>query len=338
MSGQKKALLLGGTGAMGVYLTEELLKRGYRVDVVSMDDVTSTRPDLTYICADAKSDDYLRTLLKNGYDVVTDFLIYGTEDFRRRCPLLLDNVGQLIFLSSYRVYAGEYPVRETSPRLLDVSQDQEFLPEEDYSLYKAREEDILHASGRKNWTIIRPSITYSQHKFQLVTMEAQAVVERARLGKTLVLPEAARHVQGTMTWGGDAGRMISGLIGNERALGEAYTISTAEHHRWEEIAGYYHDLIGLNVEWVDTEDYIYCHSGSNEWTKFARWQLVYDRLFERIVDNSKILDAAGLKQSDLMPLYDGLKLELGRLSPDYHWEGAALNARMDEYLAKRHAR
>lgn len=338
MSGQKKALLLGGTGAMGVYLTEELLKRGYRVDVVSLDAMTSTRNDLRYICANAQDNDYLKTLLDNGYDAMVDFLVYGTEAYKKRCPLILDRVGQLIFLSSYRVYAGESPVRETSPRLLDVSTDKAFLAEEDYSLYKAREEDILRASGRKNWTIIRPSITYSQHKFQLVTLEAQTVVERARQGKTLVLPEAARRVQGTMTWGGDAGRMIAGLVGNDQALGEAYTISTAEHHSWEEIAGYYHDLIGLNVEWVDTEDYIYCHSGTNDWTKFARWQLIYDRLFERVVDNTKILQATNLKQSDLMPLYEGLKLELGRLSPDYHWEGVEVNARMDEYLARRHER
>ena len=30
-----------------------------------------------------------------------------------------------------------------------------------------------------------------------------------------------------------------------------------------------------------------------------------------------------------MPLYDGLKRELTRLSPDYHWEGKAVNERMD---------
>ena len=40
------------------------------------------------------------------------------------------------------------------------------------------------------------------------------------------------------------------------------------------------------------------------------WQLKYDRLYDRIVDNSKILEATGLRQSELMPLSDGLRIEL----------------------------
>ena len=43
--------------------------------------------------------------------------------------------------------------------------------------------------------------------------------------------------------------------------------------------------------------------------KGPTWQLRYDRMFNRIMDNSKILEVTGMKQSQLMPLYDGLKLE-----------------------------
>ena len=335
MNEPKRALLLGGTGAMGVYLTEELLSRGYHVDVVSLDDVTSTRPDLHYLRADMGRDEALAPILEKGYDAIVDFLIYKPMAFKSRYNMLLSHTNQLIFLSSYRIYAGQSPVRETSPRLIDISDDKPYLAEleNEYSLYKAFEEDVLRASGRKNFTIIRPSITFSQHKFQLVTMEADCVVERARLGKAIVLPEAARNVQGTLTWGSDSARMISGLIGNQDALGETYTIATAEHHTWGEIAEYYRDLIGLKAEWVDTDTYLYCHAGKE--TKFARWQLIYDRLFERVIDNSKILAAAGLEQSQLMPLYDGLKRELSRLSPDYHWPDHGINPRMDEVLARR---
>lgn len=232
MNEPKRALLLGGTGAMGVYLTEELLARGYHVDVVSLDDMTSTRSALRYLRADMSRDEALAPILEKGYDAIVDFLIYKPAAFKSRHKMLLEHAGQLIFLSSYRVYAGQSPVRETSPRLLDVSDDKPFLAalENEYSLYKAYEEDMLRASGRTNWTIIRPSITFSQHKFQLVTLEAQCVVERARQGKVILLPEEAKNVQGTLTWGGDSARMISALIGNERALGEAYTIATAEHH------------------------------------------------------------------------------------------------------------
>ena len=336
MSKPKRALLLGGTGAMGVYLTEELLNRGYEVDVVSLDEMTSTRPALHYLRANVIESSALMPILEKDYDAIVDFLIYYPDRFKSRMPMLLSHTDQLIFLSSYRVYAGETPVRETSPRLLEASRDAEFLAkaENEYSLYKATEEDMLRASGQGNWTIIRPSITFSQRKFQLVTLEAQCVVERARQGKVILLPEAARNVQGTLTWGGDSARMISGLIGNERALGEAYTIATAEHHTWGEIAEYYRDLIGLKAEWVDTETYLRCIAGDSDWYQFARWQLIYDRLFDRVIDNSKILAAAKLEQNQLTPLYDGLKRELTRLSPDVHWEGKDINERMDAAAEK----
>ena len=35
----KKVLLIGGSGALGVYLTEYLLDLGFNVDVVCVDDI-----------------------------------------------------------------------------------------------------------------------------------------------------------------------------------------------------------------------------------------------------------------------------------------------------------
>ena len=64
----------------------------------------------------------------------------------------------------------------------------------------------------------------------------------------------------------------------------------------------------------------------------ARWQLCYDRLFDRIIDNSKILNVTGMKQSELMPLYDGLKLVLCELPRDYVFAPTTQNDRMDEYI------
>ena len=54
------------------------------------------------------------------------------------------------------------------------------------------------------------------------------------------------------------------------------------------------------------------------------------QFFDRIVDNSKVLAVTGMKQSDMMPLYDGLKREIERTPKDYPWRN---NQRMDDYLA-----
>ena len=51
----KKILLLGGTGALGVYLTEELLKMDYAVDVVSKDDKFSLVKKLRFLIITQKT-------------------------------------------------------------------------------------------------------------------------------------------------------------------------------------------------------------------------------------------------------------------------------------------
>ena len=99
------------------------------------------------------------------------------ELFTKRYKLLLENTKHYIYLSSYRVYADEqHPITESAPRLLDVSDDKEMLETDTYALAKARQEDILSASSFKNWTAIRPAITFSKRRYQLVTMEANTVV------------------------------------------------------------------------------------------------------------------------------------------------------------------
>ena len=330
----KKILLLGGTGAMGVYLTPELISMGYRVDVVSLDDAVSNNTNLRYIKTDAMNNETLAELLKNDYNAIVDFLIYKNPDitFKSRMDMLLGNTEHYIYLSSYRVYANEDKViTENSPRLLEASDNKEYLAEKtnEYSLYKAIGEDILSESKYKNWTVIRPAITYSKFRFQLTTLEANVVVYRMLNNKTLFLPEAAMGMQGTMSWAGDVAKMIARLILNKRTYCEKYTVATSEHHTWNEIADYYAELGNLKYKTVDTETFLNLWNPNN---KFAKWQLMYDRLFDRIIDNSKILNITGLKQSELMSLKEGLRRELDALPPNYIWQHTDANDRMDAYL------
>lgn len=332
----KKVLLLGGTGAMGVYLTPYLLEMGYEVDVVSLDDMLSANSHLRYFRMDAMDDGALENLLKNDYNAIVDFLIYRNPEvtFKGRVHTLLSHTDHYLYLSSYRIYANEDQViTEQSPRLLDVSTDKEFLENrrEEYSLYKAMGEDILRNSGFTNWTILRPAITYSKFRFQLTTLEANTLIYRMKTGKTVVLPECAMQVQGTMSWAGDVSRMIARLVLNKDAYGEAFTVATAEHHSWEDIAHIYQEIGGLKYITVDTDTYLQILSlNSNA----ARWQLIYDRCFHRVIDNSKILSVTGMKQSELSSLKDGLSREYHALPQGYQWPQTDINTRMDAYLEK----
>lgn len=329
----KKVLVLGATGAMGRYLVPELLEMGYAVDAVSIDDAVSNHSNLNYMKLNALDDAELAKILKNRYDAIVDFLIYKpATKFAARMDMLLSSTDHYIFLSSYRVYANEeVPIKETSPRLLDASDNEEFLAEyeQEYGLYKAVGENILNGSNYNNFTIVRPAITYSSFRFQLVTLEAPVVVERMRSGKTVLLPREAKDVEATMSWGGDVAKMIARLVLNPVAMRETYTVSTAEHHTWGEIAEYYKELGGLKYEWVDEDTFLQIQALGD---KFYRWQLENDRLFDRVIDNSKVLAATGMKQSELISLYDGLKRELSALPPDYEWKPSPINDRMDAYL------
>lgn len=332
----KKVLVLGATGAMGMYLVPRLAEMGYQVDAVSLDEVTSTDPRIRYIRTNAKDEACITELLRSNYDGIVDFMIYLTAEFRQRHELLLKNTAHYIYLSSYRVYANEeIPVVETSPRLLDVSPDQDFLATEDYSLYKARGENILHASGYKNWTIIRPAITYSLRRLQLTTLELDRLLPRLREKKPILLPAEAMNVQATMSWAGDVAHMISRLLFNEQALCETFSVCTAEHNTWREVAEMYADVCGLKYVEVDTDDYLNLIAPPPANRMPAAYQLLYDRCYSRVMDNSKVLRVTGLSQSELMPLHKGLEREITRTLPLInHPTDWALSERMDAWLSR----
>lgn len=332
---KRRVLVIGGTGAMGVYLIPELLRLGYSVDVLSLDYKSSANPNLVYYTADALKDDLLFDLLKTHYDAVIDFMIYPTEVFSQRSERYLSATGQYIYLSSYRVYADQQPITESSPQLLDISKDAHFLSSDDYSLRKSRGEDILETSPYKNWTIVRPAITYSKRRFQLVTLEGRNFVSRALAGKKVLVPKEALEVQATMTWAGDVAKMLSALCFNSKALSDDFIVATSEHHTWREIASYYTRLIGLEIEPVDKETFLSVIQPDFS-NLSARWQLEYDRLYDRIIDNSKILTTTGLSQNNFMPLFEGLQYELSALQPyeiDLITGSKLQSARMDTYFS-----
>ena len=94
----------------------------------------------------------------------------------------------------------------------------------------------------------------------------------------------------------------------------------------------------MKALWVDQEDFLKIVAEDYERFPYANsWQLIYDRLFNRVMDNSKVLSATGMKQENLMKLYDGLKYEISRCPEDFvqSVKDHPVNFRMDQYLQKR---
>ncbi|MHC5247730.1 NAD-dependent epimerase/dehydratase family protein [Enterococcus sp. LJL90] len=301
---EKKALLLGGTGAMGVYLSDELKKRGYTVFVTSRTPKKSSVEDIIFLQGNAMEDEFLSGVLnKNHWNIIVDFMIYSTEEFKNRVNLLLHKTEQYIFVSSYRVFAkSESLITESSPHLLDVLNDKDYLRSDEYALAKSRQEKILRNSASKNWTIIRPSITYSKQRFQLATMEADIIFSRAANHLPVGLPKEILERKTTMTWAGDVASMISGLANNNDSYGQDFNVVTAESLTWQEVAKIYEDTIGLKIVEI----------GLNDYFKFAtnKYQVMYDRLIDRELDNRKILKYSSLSQENLTSIKLGLAQEI----------------------------
>jgi nucleoside-diphosphate-sugar epimerase len=325
-SAKKRVLLLGGTGAMGVYLAPELLRLGYEVYITSRSARTAAERGIHYIKGNAKDLAFLDELLESKYDAIVDFMVYHTDEFAERYERLLANTEHYLFLSSYRVYGdnGRKPITEEAPRLLDSVKDEKYLATDEYGLTKARQENILAGAAKKNWTVLRPAITYSKDRFQLGTMEANEFLYRALRGKPIIFPRQMLGKQATMSWAGDVAKLIAKLTLNPNAMGEFFTVSTAEHHTWKEIVAYYKELLGVRVKIVDLDTYRRVIG--------RPWQIKYDRMLNRIIDNSKALAAAGMRQEDFMPLREGLRIELANFSkaPRY----AAINKEREKKLDK----
>lgn len=332
MSSTKKIIVLGATGAMGRYLVPKLAAKGYVVDAVSFDDVKSDLANVRYIKMDAKDWHALGALLdENCYDGMVDFMCYQTDLLAPTLPRMLAKVGHYIFLSTCRVYADcKGPVNEDAPRIYDVTDDKLLFNSDDYCIHKARGENILHLLGKKNYTIVRPAITYSLMRYQLVSLEAANTVGRARAGKKVLLPEGTRNKITTMSWAGDVADMLAELICNEKAMTETFNVCSSEAHTWGEIADYYKDICGLEAVWIPNEDYINIVNSDPFWPS-TRYMLNYSRMFNQHLDNSKILEFTGFKQENLMKLYDGLKYEINRCPADHQFP---VNTLMDEYIAK----
>jgi len=327
----KKVLVLGATGAMGRYLVPELVKLGYSVTGVGLEDSAPWNCGATYVKGNAFDMEFLTATLKENYDGIVNFMDYGRYDFKDYYKLFLDNTKHYIFLSSCRVYDDkEQPIKETSPRLWDSSEDEVLKASHDYCIHKAQAEDLLFSTDYNNWTIVRPATTFSTMRLQLVTLEFRNTVCRAIQGKKVVLPIQAKDKPATLCWAGDVAKMLALMLFKDEAMREVYNVCSAEHRTWGEIAEYYNKLIGLEAVWVDKEDYLAILNP--EIPLATRWQLEYARLFRRITDNSKVLALTGLKQEELISMYDGLKLEIANIPSDFVPTDTPVGIRMDEYL------
>ncbi len=330
----KKVLVIGGTGTMGRYLCPLLAQKGYAVDAIA-GEIKNDSDGVYYHLANAMDNRVLEQFLSRGYDAVVDFMWYRNIDlYESRYQMFLNETDHYFALSSYRVYADSPndPLTEASLRLSEsLDPCDSWHHHTGYAQVKCAMEDLLTGSGGQNWTILRPTVVYCPGRLPLLTWSNNEVALRAYAGRKIVLPREALEKKTTMVWGEDVAKMIGGLMFNPAAKKQIYNIATAETLTWGEVLEHYQKTLGLEAEFCNTEDFFRIITGeapSEEVLTWAKNILYYDRLYDRSVDNSKVLHDAGLKQEELMPIRKGLTLAAeGMLPKDFYTLDAYLKGK-----------
>jgi len=301
-----KILLLGGTGAIGAHVVETLSKQDHTIVITSRSKHES-KGSVSYAQGNAKDLDFIKTILKQNWDVIIDFMVYTENEFKERVDLFLESNAHYIFLSTSRVYdQSDDLLTEASVRLLDSSKDSIFLATSEYALKKAREENLLFASPHKNWTIIRPYITYSSQRLQLGTLEKEDWLYRALKGRSIVFSQEMMDCLTTLTYGLDVAKGITSILGKKEAFGQAYHITNNTSNSWIEIIDLYLDSIEA-IKGVRPKVVYQNFSDFTKWNP-GIYQIKYDRFFNRQFDNTKI--NAFIDTKPFISIEDGLKKSL----------------------------
>ncbi len=321
-------LVLGGTGAMGKHVVKLLSQSENQVFVTSRS-FHKDETNIHYLQGNAKNAQFLASILPmHPWDAIVDFMIYGTHDFEERIDQLLSSTRQYVFISSSRVYADTQPaIAESSPRLLDACHDSTYLSTDEYALSKAREEDILRRHEKKNWTIVRPYITYSEQRLQLGVLEKEYWLYQALHGRTIVFSQDIARRTTTMTYGYDVARGIAALLGRKEALGRVFHITVDESHTWQEIFDLYIRVLTEHLGHAPKMKMISKNPRIDIPT--SKWQVLYDRYYDRRFDNTAIKEF--INTTTFTPTLQGIEQCLRDFlkNPSFHINGWGEHAMYD---------
>jgi len=281
-----KILFIGGTGIISSACSELALARGHELFLLNRS--ASTKLPLpegaTVLQADVHGEEarLAKLLADHRFDAVVDYIAYTVDDIERDLHLFRGKTDQFLFISSASVYqkpVKNYIITERTP--LEN-------PYWEYSRNKiACEDRLLVAYLEEGFpvTIIRPSHTYGLTQIPLGVsswLHPWTVVDRMKRGQKVIVPGDGTSLW-VLTWNADFAKGLVGLLGNEKAIGEAFQITSDEVLSWDQIYLEVYQALGLEPNVVHiASDLIaaYDHPSFGS--------LVGDKSNSVVFDNSKI--------------------------------------------------
>jgi len=231
-----KVLFIGGTGKISSACTPLAVQRGHEVYLLNRGQTDRPVPNgVKVLTGDIRNPASARAALgDHKFDVVADWIAFTPEHIETDLELFRGRTGQYIFISSASAYQSppvNLPVTESTP--LDN-------PYWKYSQDKIACEDRLVRAYREEKfpiTIVRPSHTYD--RTMLPVQGGWTVIDRMRKGQKVIV-----HGDGSSLWvlthHTDFAKGFVPLLGNSRAIGEAFQITSDELLTWNQI----HEILG----------------------------------------------------------------------------------------------
>jgi len=281
-----KILFIGGTGLISSVCSELAITQGHELFILNRS--ASIKHPLpigaTLLTGDIHADEALliSLLADHHFDVVVDWIAYTASDIERDLRLFRDKTDQFVFISSASAYQKppkHYLITEETPLV---------NPYWKYSQDKiACEERLMQAYREENFpvTIIRPSLTYGLSQIPLIGASwshPYTVVDRMKRGQKVIVPGDGTSLW-VLTWNADFAKGLLGLLGNKKALGEAFQITSDEVLSWDQIFLEVYQALGAEPNVVHIpSDLIVAHHPEE------LGALIGDKIHSVVFDNSKI--------------------------------------------------
>ncbi len=275
-----RVLFIGGTGVISSSCAELALARGIKLTLLNRgrSDTHPVPEGAEVVHADIRDRAATQAALAGRtFDAVVDWVAFKPEHVEADIELFRGRTGQYVFISSASAYQkppSSLPITEST--LLDN-------PFWQYSRDKiACEERLVRAFREEKfpYTIIRPSHTYDQTK--VPGAGGWTGVHRLRQGKAVVVPGDGTSLW-VLTHARDLAKGLVGLLGNARAIAEAFHITSDEWLDWNQIYATLARAAGAELRIV--------HVPSTVINRYhAQWGggLLGDKTYCAIFDNSKI--------------------------------------------------
>src|SRR5216683_2723842 len=229
-----RVLFIGGSGVISSACSRVAVDSGIELFVLNRGRSTDRPlpPGVTMLRGDIREPRSVRDEIKDlEFDAVADWVAFTPEHVRTDLELFRGRTGHYVFISSasaYQTPPARMPVTESTPLRNPFWQ---------YSRDKIACEDLLVAAYRGTGfpaTIVRPSHTYDHTS---VPFEGGwTIIDRMRRGAPVVV-----HGDGTSPWTlthpTDFARAFTGLLGEPRAIGDSFHITSDEVLTWDQIAG-----------------------------------------------------------------------------------------------------